>query len=396
MAYPWIYKSYSLTENLNVIKELDKMAVFENIRVMISSRSNTEILYKGKSTKLSEIRKKLQMDLQNEKLLGERLFDVWISEDAPAPDSSNDVWDKSLKEVKRAHILIVICTGEAGWAKSENEIGICHAELEAAMNTCRDKVYFIRLPNKESTDGLEAKRNKKFMDYVEKFSPWMLDAKNGEDVIEGTKHILRQAVAELAIRGVLRTKKGKFDYGDALDWSRLDFEKRQDKMKTTLREGLLWCENNIEDEEGNLFIEVLGKHVLTICHAIPASMSVAAAREMVGQPFLHDHKFVHLLNDDKVGPVHLIACNRSATESQAIKQLGFPDATIVSTAFGVYVADNIQKIQMIFIANCRDDTTTLYGVQEVFKWLEKSGEDKMLVNRAIARKQVIDAIARNL
>jgi hypothetical protein len=63
------------------------------------------------------------------------------------------------------------------------------------------------------------------------------------------------------------------------------------------------------------------------------------------------------------GAGHLIACQKGVTETQALRQLGFPDAIAVTAPFGVYVADPVQKIQMVFIANCRDETTTLGQLQ---------------------------------
>jgi hypothetical protein len=65
-----------------------------------------------------------------------------------------------------------------------------------------------------------------------------------------------------------------------------------------------------------------------------------------------------VLGPRRSGPVHLIACQRSVTESQALRQLGFPDVTVVSPPFGVYVVDEVQKVQLIFLANCRDPTST--------------------------------------
>jgi hypothetical protein len=92
--------------------------------------------------------------------------------------------------------------------------------------------------------------------------------------------------------------------------------------------------------------------------------------------------------------VHLIACNRSITESQALRQLGFPDAIILSPPFGVYAVDDIQKIQLVFMANCRDPTTTKYQVQRVFDWMDQVSEGKLLVERGAARARIVQAIAR--
>jgi hypothetical protein len=46
------------------------------------------------------------------------------------------------------------------------------------------------------------------------------------------------------------------------------------------------------------------------------------------------------------------------TESQASPLLGFPDATLVTPSFGVYIADNLQKMQLVLLANCRDECST--------------------------------------
>jgi hypothetical protein len=74
--------------------------------------------------------------------------------------------------------------------------------------------------------------------------------------------------------------------------------------------------------------------------------------------------------------------------------LGFPDATIVTGSFGAYVADNIQKIQICLIANCRDDSSTRHGLQKLFDWLAQTGEDTLLAERALSRSRIVGAIAK--
>jgi hypothetical protein len=114
---------------------------------------------------------------------------------------------------------------------------------------------------------------------------------------------------------------------------------------------------------------------------------------LVGQPFLHDHEKANQLRTDVGGPIHLILCHRSATESQAAKLLGFPDATIVSPPFGVFVADPVQQVQFAFIKECRDESTTRHGIQRFFEWLSQSGEEANVVRRAKHRAIVVRAIA---
>ena len=107
---------------------------------------------------------------------------------------------------------------------------------------------------------------------------------------------------------------------------------------------------------------------------------------------LRDHLLASVLTGKRGGPVHIIACHKSATESQAARLLGFPDATIVAPPFGIFVADLVQKVQFAFIAKCRDDANTP-GLQRFFDWLSQTGEEVRLAERALARARIVRAIA---
>jgi hypothetical protein len=76
--------------------------------------------------------------------------------------------------------------------------------------------------------------------------------------------------------------------------------------------------------------------------------------------------------------------------------LGFPDATVITTTFGVYVVDPVQKIQLMLLSNCRDATSTRFGVQRLFDWLDRSGESDALMRRARSRKKIVSAIRKEL
>jgi hypothetical protein len=65
----------------------------------------------------------------------------------------------------------------------------------------------------------------------------------------------------------------------------------------------------------------------------------------------------------------------------------------VSTPFGVYIADKIQKIQLAFLSNCRDPTTTTYQVQRLFDWIEEVGEGPLIIERAASRARIVITIA---
>jgi len=52
-----------------------------------------------------------------------------------------------------------------------------------------------------------------------------------------------------------------------------------------------------------------------------------------------------------------------------------------------------QKIQLLLVSNCRDESMTRHGVQRVFDWLEQTGEDSRLAERAAARARIVRTIA---
>lgn len=364
------------------------------ISVMISSRCNDPISFGGTEANLTDVRRKLKAVLENEALFGSQLYEVWINEDAPPAEGTSDSWDTCLRQVRAADLILVLYNGNAGWAKEGGEVGICLGELQTALSVAPARVRLIELPLQPLGSGPAKARSERFRNYVGAQSLFRGAAcQTGEEVIERCKEALREATPEMVKLGVREARKGKYDRGAALDWSRLSFDARRTAMQTVLREALLE-RNAAEEHDGHVLIKVGTRTVLIVPDAIPAAMTVAPARELVGQPFLRDYLLAEVLQDKRVGPVHFIACHRSITESQAARQLGFPDATIVPPPFGVYVADDVQKIQLVFIAHCRDETATRQGVQRVFDWLEQTGEGLLLSSRAASRAKIVRAIAK--
>lgn len=219
--------------------------------------------------------------------------------------------------------------------------------------------------------------------------------KDGEELIALCKLNLREAVAHMVRLGVREASRGRFYTGEALDWTRLDFRARQQKMETILTETLMqrYKGERMHDSSG-VTLEVLGKDLLVVCSAISGLYSIPEARERANQVFLRDWRYAPALKSNVIGPVHFVACNRGMTESQAIRQLGFADATIVTAPFGIYVADDIQKIQLVYLANCRDETSLRYQVQRTFDWLELARERALFLERATARARIVQAIAK--
>jgi hypothetical protein len=366
-----------------------------SIRVMISSRSKQPFPYKGRTGLLSEVREDLAALIRDEPLFAEPLFTLWINE--PAPAAGNDIWDECMARVQKADLLIAIYSGDAGWAKEGGEVGICHAELDKALNSARGKVRILQVePLARLRKGPDRKRDELFRAFVERQQAFTgTPCKNGEELIALCKRTLREAVADMVRLGVREASKGKFYMGEALDWTRMDFRTRQSKMESVLIETLLdRYKGRCLDRSNAVTLEVLGTELLVVCSAIPGPYSIPEARERANQLFLQDWRYAPMLKSSAIGPVHFVACHRSMTEFQTIRQLGFADATIVTTPFGIYVADDIQKMQLVYLANCRDETTLRYRVQRTFDWLGVAGEGSRFLERAAARARIAQAVAK--
>lgn len=344
------------------------MATSSRIRIMISSRCNDRFPVGG-STTLTDLRRNLKKQIGDTELFGKKVFEVWINEDTPPKGGTWDSWDTCMEAVKDCDILVVLSNGNAGWAKAKGDVGICHAELMTGLSQAPGKVWMISL-GKIPLDGTEqGQRNKRYQEYIDTQSLFRGgEVKTEAELTVRVQEALRDAVITLAHRGVREASKGRFYSGQALDWSRLDFAARQKIMVEAVRSAILQRSNAVEDG-GHCFVGLGTAEVLFVPEAIPAALTVGQAKEMVGQPFLKDYQYYKMLSGKRVGPVHVIACNKTATETQAAKILGFPDATFVSAPFGVYMADNVQKVQLAFLNNCRDEANTRHGVQRLFEWL---------------------------
>lgn len=365
------------------------------IRVMLSSRCD-DSFPAGSATSLSSIRRELKSELEAMKVAGRKAFDVWINEEAAPASGTWDSWDTCIQAVKDCDVLIVISNGNAGWAKTSGSVGICHAEMMTGLSIAPAKVRLLALPNIPVGKDDAGVRNGRFQQEIARQSLFRGgEVKTKKDLTQRIKDALHDAIIGLVQAGVRDAARGKFHSGAALDWSRLDYATREREMKSVLREAIL-TRNGSKEDAGEILAKFDGRDVLLKLHAVPAALSVAAARERIGQPFLRDHEDASVLKGKRGGPVHVIACHRTATETQAAKLLGFPDATLVSGPFGVFVADPIQKVQFAFITNCRDDSNTRHGLDRFLEWLEQTGEDKLLADRAQARARIVQAVAREV
>ena len=375
------------------------MAFFaiEPLTLMISSRCSDEVDFGGRPQPMTEVRRAMKSALEAIKLGDEQVFRVWIHEDEAVSPGDQNSWDTCIGKARRADIFLVLYNGNAGWPGTSerlgDHIGICHAEFEAAYNKTPGKVRSIQFPEIAAQPRSPDVR---FQAYFRRQGVLGAQVTTGEEAIERAREAAVAALLDLARTGVGVGSRGSYYAGEALEWTRLDYRARRkvttDTVVAYLRERSRSRKSRAATN--TVAIPVFGETVAFVCDCISAAMSTAAARELVGQPFLKDHEICAQLPKGTAGPVHLIACQKGVTEAQALRQLGFPDAVVVSAPFGVYVADDVQKIQMVFIANCRDETTTRHHVQRFLQWLEEQGENRLLAQRARSRRRIADLIAK--
>ena len=213
------------------------MAASRKIRVMISSRCNDAFPPTGKaSSTLSAIRKELKREIEDQELFGDKRFEAWINEEAPPSGGTWDSWETCLNAVKDCDILLVLYNGNAGWAKTGGEIGICHDELSTGYSVAPGKIRLIALGEIPCDSSAAGQRNKRFQSYVGSQSPFRGgEVKTVEELKSRVREALADAVTALVQSGVREAGRGKFYSGQALDWSRLDFSQRYERIIEVMR-----------------------------------------------------------------------------------------------------------------------------------------------------------------
>jgi Domain of unknown function (DUF4062) len=370
------------------------MATSSKIKIMLSSRCNDRFPLEGKAARtLSELRAELKKEVEAVKIFGQHIYEVWINETA-AEDGSQQAWDHCMEQAKDCDVFIALFNGNAGWADKSGTIGICHAEFEKAYTSAPGKVFIVNCYEPKAKGAPAGGLHALFKNYLDRLRRFDVRAVGTErQLLGGVQRTVAQATVKMCQRGLRDASRGRSYVGPALDWSRLNYAHRVDKIKAAALDGLNQGGTAKAVNENRVQRKIDGKDVVFVVGAVPDAMSVPAAREIVGQPHLSDHTLHTTLSKIQGGPIHVVGCHKTVSEAQARSMLGFPDATVVSAPFGIYVVDPVQSIQLVLIAQCRDETSTRLGVQRFLEWLDESEQAAALVRHAGKRKNVVRALA---
>jgi hypothetical protein len=346
------------------------------LEVMISSR-NTALVPVGRGREpvdMTAIRRGAKERLIA-RVFGKAnpVFGVWINEDDAAVPNPEDAWEACIRRATECDLFIAIFDGHSGWRAKAETIGICEAEMNAALEVNPSKVLIVTLEPVTPRDGDEGEWDRRYIAFVKGLGRSWATVKTAETLENAIVTAARNAIVDLTSKALAFGRSGTPYLGVALEWTRMNFEERKQAMEEELIAGLAGTGGRpVKVEKGERSREIVaalgGGQVLLYCSAMPAAFSVGAAREMIGQPFLNDHQI--LRRDQKVaGPVHVIACYRGITEAQARGYLGFPDA------------------------RCSDPNTTRLRLDQALRWLAESKEGDELFRRAESRARIVRAIA---
>jgi hypothetical protein len=353
----------------------------DRIRVMISSRVDSRV----GTTPLSTIRRRIKKTLEAVTWSQQRPYDVWICEDA-TQDNAYSTIEECRRLIRDHDIILALYNGDAGWsAHGQAGVGICYLELSEAFNIAPARLRVIGLPlSSKPSAGDEA-----FRAFVNGNRLWVKpDATSGDPdtIVERACDAVAEATVALARRGALDARRGAFASGEALAWSRMDLAARRTAMLGELAVSLGFAATARSG-----VVRIAGEALHVVLHAVPDSFSIGPAREMLGQPFRHDHDHFTAERRRTIGPFHIVACHKNATAAQVRRVLGLDDATVVPGEFGVYVADEIAGTQMAFLAECRDAVSTRARAERLNDWLLSTAAP-FVVPRAETRRRVCGAL----
>ncbi len=363
------------------------------LKIFLSSRNNDQVLINGATgDTLTEIRKFIKKELEDTKFFGKDLFEIKINEDFGA-STSTDSYNKCLQEVRDSDFVIALYSGAAGWAPKGIDLGICHAELDTAMNISTHKTAIIDISKYypiSTTDKDEKERNKLFSDYLKEQNTFNnpLKLSKANESNDGFKRELLAAIQNVIYKHFserIKLSNIYFNLGGntkiSLDWKKLKYSDR-DRNITTILKNLISLSPDF-------------KIFISEAFSIPDNMSVEDAKSFTGRPFLKDQDLIPTTiktKSTKFGPIHFIGVYGNATEIQVKNLIGFPDISAIRDDFGIYVWEQNTHVQLVFLTECKTPEAVKSKFLLFNNWCRSNREYDNIIKRAEARFHILKSI----
>jgi hypothetical protein len=363
------------------------------LKIFLSSRNNDKVSINGVTgDTLTEIRKFVKKELEDTKFFGKDLFEIKLNEDFGATPST-DSYNKCLQEVRDSDFVIALYSGAAGWAPIGIDLGICHAELDTAMNISTHKIAIIDISkyNTISTKNPdEIKRNKLFNDYLIEQNTFNnpLKLSKANESNDGFKRELLASIQNVIYKHFserIKLSNIYFNLGGntkiSLDWKKLKYSDR-DKNITSILKDLITLSPDF-------------KTFISEAFSIPDNMSVEDAKSFTGRPFLNDQDLIlttKKTKPTKFGPIHFIGVYGNATEIQVKNLIGFPDISAIRDDFGIYVWEQNTHVQLVFLTECKTPEAVKSKFLLFNNWCRSNREYDKIIRRAEARFHIIKSI----
>lgn len=363
------------------------------LTVFLSSRNNDKVVINGnEGDSLTEIRKAIKEKLEAIRPFGKDFLEIKINEDFAA-SASTDSYNECIRQVVSSDFVVALYSGAAGWAPEGIDMGICHAELDAAMNISTHKTSVIDISKYFSItpkDTDEINRNNSFSTYLKEQNLFtnplkLVKAKENNAGFLDTLLIAVQNVIANHLNERIKLSNVYFNIGGnnkiSLDWKKLKYSDRDRQIKNILAE-LLKLSPDFQNLQYGIY-------------AIPDNMSVEDAKAFTGRPFLKDQELISVPVKGKPvknGPIHFIGVYGSATEIQVKSLIGFPDISTIRDDFGIYVWEQNTHVQLVFLTDCRTPESVKSKFLLFTNWCKSNGEYKNMLKRAEARYHILCSI----
>lgn len=253
------------------------MAKSSKIRVMISSRCNDSFPLRGKeSIRLTDLRVELKKEIESAETLQSKMYEVWIHEEAGV-SAERDSWEECVRQARDCDIFLMLYNGNAGFKGKGDfaSVGICDAEFQAAYAVAPSKVTIIDILERGSPAAPSGAHHRVFQERMERESVFGARPASVQELKDAIKRAVVSRTIELTQKGVGSARQGRGYLGPALDWRRLNYSDRAERMVSSVVSAL----GGSAADDHTYAVEFDGKRLLCRAAAIPDSLSVAAARE---------------------------------------------------------------------------------------------------------------------